>query len=124
MKFDLNIIASALSMGRGVGKTYAMIQSAPKGCVILTVSNGHAADLRREIEKQGRTDLSVSVGSRNLLGLRGPFIADHFAVESWLREAFLDGEKLRKDRDEWKAKYDRLRNGYDAIKHRMDGLEK
>lgn len=124
MKFDLNIIASALDMARGCGKTYGAIKGAPKGAVVIAANGVHAAHLRDEVKSQGRKDLKVAIGNRGLLGLNGPFIADHFAVAAWLREALLENAKIRLERENWKSKYVCLKKEYDELKYRMDGLEK
>lgn len=97
MKNTFNLIANALESGRGTGKTYSMLSSAPPGTTVLVATKVDAVILLQQARKMGRTDLVfIVVTNDNLHGRVPPFpfisgspvyTADHSSIAYWFREA-------------------------------------
>lgn len=89
-------IAMALMGPRGSGRTYKMLQAAPRDATVLCGSHYHMRALEGMAADMGRTDLRFVVPEGgNLKGREGPVVADHYAIERFLLEADAEIAKLR-----------------------------
>ena len=103
LKKRLRHLAQASAAGRMFGKTTTLAKATKElGGVMLTHTHKQALDIKHKFGVEAR---SMEV---NLDGLMGPFIFDHYAIESLLENAANKIEALEKENAELKIKNEEL----------------
>ena len=110
-------IAHALSGPRQTGRSHKIIESAPESALMLVADDQHARNMVNMAKKLGRDDIRVIEISQSIRGFEGPFVADHYTIQTLL---FMAGRV--QEENEWlEAKLKAYEEGVPIEEHHKDG---